>query len=261
MQACISRDGTRIAFDRRGEGPPVILVGGALSHRAFPHFVKLSELLSGRHTAVAYDRRGRGDSADSAHYAVEREIEDLDALIRALGGSAHVWGWSSGAALALLAAAQGLAIDRLALYEPPYMVNEPKPRRHDQHETRLRELVAAGKRSGAVAYFMADMVGMPRPLVLVMRCMPFWSQLKRNAHTLPYDAAVMGDFTVPLGAAASVRVPTLVMAGEKSPQVLRNAARALADAVPNAEHRLLAGQSHNVSMQALAPVLLEWFAG
>ncbi len=261
MDMCISADGTRIAFDRRGEGPPVILVGGALSHRRFPHFVKLSELLAERYTAVAYDRRGRGDSGDSAQYSVAREVEDLDALIRALGGSACVWGWSSGAALAIHGAAAGLSIRRLALYEPPYMVGEARPRPHAGHEAALRTLVDAGRRGDAVRYFMTDMVGVPRLMVAVMRLMPFWKQLTANAHTLPYDAAVMGDFSFPHDLVASVRVPTLIMAGEKSPRVLRNAAQAVAGALPGAEHRLLAGQSHNVSMRALAPALMDFFAG
>ncbi|MFG0284619.1 MAG: alpha/beta fold hydrolase [Phycisphaerales bacterium JB039] len=260
METCISRDGTRIAYDRVGEGTPVILIGGALSHRSFPQFVELSRLLSVRHTAIAYDRRGRGDSGDTAPYAVEREVEDVDALIGAVGGSAHVWGWSSGAALALRAAASGLGIEKLALYEPPYMVGNVGHRPPPDHEAKLRELVSAGRRSDAVKFFMVQMVGVPRLMVAIMRLMPFWKKLLVTAHTLPYDAAVMGDFSLPREMIASVRIPTLIAAGEKSPPVLRNAALAVAETLPGAGHMVLAGQSHNVSMKALAPALLDFFA-
>jgi pimeloyl-ACP methyl ester carboxylesterase len=265
MSTVRSMDGTTIAFDRFGEGPAVILVGGAFSYRAFPKMVQLAELLAERFTVINYDRRGRGDSGDTRPYAVEREIEDLDALVEAAGGSASLWGWSSGGVLALRAAAGGLNIDKLALYEPPFMVDDSHALPPADFATRLDQLTAAERRSEAVKYFMTKGMGVPRVVVALMRVTPFWSKLKAVAHTLPYDWAVMGDTMGgrPLAASewASVRQPTLVLSGEKSPAQLRKAAQALAEVLPSAEHRPLRRQSHNVSMKALAPVLAEFFAG
>lgn len=260
MKTVTSKDGTRIAFDQTGSGPPVILIGGALSQRAFPPFTKLAGLLSDRFTVIVYDRRGRGDSGDTPPYAVEREIEDLDAVIKGAGGAACVWGWSSGAALALKAAASGLGISRLAVYEPPYVVGEVRHRPPADHEAQLRALIAAGRRSAAVRFFMVQMVGLPRLMVVVMRLMPFWSKLKATAHTLPYDAAIMGDFSLPRETIAAVRVPTLVVSGEKSQAVLRNASNAVAEFLPGARRQVLKGQTHNVSMDVLGPVLREYFS-
>lgn len=256
----LSKDGTAIAFDQTGQGPPIILVGGAFSYRAFPGFVQLAELLAKRFTVINYDRRGRGDSGDTAPYAVEREIEDLQSLIKEAGGSAHVWGMSSGAALALAAAAKGLNIKRLALFEPPFMVGNSGHRPPPDHQAQLKALIAADRRGDAAKFFLAKVMGIPALIVAIMRLMPFWSKLKATANTLPYDAAIMGDFSFPTQRVASVRVPTLVIAGEKSPPVLRDAVQAVADTLPGAQHRVLKGQSHNVSMKALAPVLEEFFA-
>ncbi|WP_433241310.1 alpha/beta fold hydrolase [Streptosporangium sp. CA-135522] len=261
MNKVTSSDGTVIAYDRVGRGPALILVGGAFSYRAFPGLVELTELLSQHFTVFNYDRRGRGDSGDGASYAVEREIEDIEALIREAGGSASVWGLSSGAVLALKAAVHGLPIGRLALYEPPFMVGEQGHRPPADHRERLEELVAAGRRGEAAKYFMSKVFGVPGVFVAVMRLLPMWSRLKAVANTLPYDAAVMGDYSLPVEQMASVAVPTLVIAGEKSPVVLRQAAREVAGVVPNARHRALEGQNHNVSMKALAPVLVDYFKG
>lgn len=259
MRTVVSRDGTRIAYDQTGHGPPVIMVGGAFSFRAFPGSVKLAGMLAERFTVINYDRRGRGDSGDTAPYAVEREVEDLAALIEAAGGSASVYGMSSGAALALTAAASGLRIDRLALYEPPYMVGTEGHRPPADHDAQLRALLAADRRGDAVKFFITRVMGAPGFIVVMMRLMPFWSKLKAVAHTLPYDTAIMGDFTFPAARVASVRTPAIIIAGEKSPAVLRAAARAVAGTLPGVEHRVLARQSHNVSMKALAPVLMEFF--
>lgn len=259
MRSVISRDGTRIAFDQTGAGPPVIIVGGALSSRSFSALRELAELLATDFTAINYDRRGRGDSGDTLPYSVEREVEDLEALIDAAGGSACVWGWSSGAALALTAAASRLRIRKLALFEPPYMVGDTGHRPPPDHQAQLTALIAAGRRSAAVTFFMRQMIGIPAIFVFLMRLLPFWSQLKATAHTLPYDAAVMGDFSFPAAQAASITVPTLAIAGEKSEPVLRRAVDAVAETIPGAEHLVLKGQGHNVSMKALAPVLREFF--
>ncbi len=257
-----SSDGTSIAFDRSGEGPPVILVGGALQYRVTdPRTARLAALLAPRFTVYHYDRRGRGDSGDTPPYAVEREVDDLDALIVDAGGSAFVFGMSSGAALALEAAARGLAIRKLALYEPPFMVGDGGPRPPADHATQLADLVSAGRRGDAVAYFMTRLVGLPAEAVAPLRNAPMWPGLEAIAHTLVYDAAVMGDYSLPTARLASVTVPTLVIAGAESDERLRRAAKAVADALPDARRRTLAGQTHDYAAEALAPVLDEFFAG
>ena len=258
MKTTYSKDGTAIAYDATGSGPPVILVGGALSWRKFPFTLELVDLLKNDFTVYNYDRRGRGDSGDTQPYAVAREVEDLAAMIVAAGGRASVFGMSSGAALALEGAAAGLPIERLALYEPPYMVGEGGHRPPKDHREQAQALVDAGKRSAAVTFFMVDVVGMPRPLAWVFRLLPFWQKLKATAHTLPYDLAIMGDFTFPDGRARAISMPTAAIAGEKSPPVLQRATKAVADANPVVKHITLPGQSHNVSMKVLAPVLIDF---
>jgi len=253
-----SKDGTLIAFDRSGSGPPLILVDGALCSRSFGPMPKLAPLLAPHFTVVSYDRRGRNDSGETIPYSVGREVEDLAALVGEAGGSAFVYGVSSGAALALEAAARGVKIRKLALYEPPLGVDKRQP--PADHVAALNERIAADRRADAVKYFMRDMVGIPAPFVFAMRFMPMWSKLEAVAHTLPYDAAIVGDPSLLKKRAATVSVPTLVMGGEKSPAVLREAVQAVGEAVPGAKRRLLAGQTHNVAPQAIAPVLVEYFA-
>jgi pimeloyl-ACP methyl ester carboxylesterase len=259
MQKVISKDGAEIAFDKTGQGPAVILVDGALCYRSFGPMPKLAPLLAPNFTVYFYDRRGRGDSDNKKPYAVEREIEDLEALIKEAGGSAFVLGLSSGAALALHAAARGLNIKKLAIYEPPFMVAENGHRPPADHEAQLNNLIAADRRGEAVSFFMTKMVGAPAIFAFIMRLLPLWSKLKAVAHTLPHDAAIMGDFSLPTKLVASVTVPTLVMGGGKSPANLRHAVEAVADALPGAKRRILEGQTHNVSLKVLAPVLKEFF--
>jgi len=255
-----SRDGTRIAYDRLGAGPPVILVDGAFCTRSFGPMPKLAPLLAPHFTVFLYDRRGRGDSGDTAPYAVEREIDDLDAVIREAGGSALVYAISSGAALALEAAASRLNITKLALYEPPFMVGNPAHRPPADHQARLARLVAEGRRGDAVKFYMKDIIGTPGWLVAVFRILPVWSKLKAVAPSLPYDSAIMGDFSLPTRRAASLALPTLVICGEKAMAVLREAAQRLSEVIPGAQLRTLPGQTHNVAPAALAPVLKEFFA-
>ena len=264
MTTVTSADGTAIAYDRLGAGPPVILVGGAFSFRRYRRSVELAELLAEHFTVFNYDRRGRGDSGDTAPYSVEREIEDLAALIELPGSSACVWGQSSGGVLALRAAVAGLPIAKLAVFEPPFRLDgdgDPPP---VDFATRLDQLVAADRRSQAVKYFMTKGMGAPGFFISLMRLFPpMWSRLTAVAHTLPYDVAVMGDTIEgkPLSPSdwESVRVQTLVLSGAKSPERAGNAARALADVLPNARHEALAGQSYNIKMKPLAPFLKEFF--
>jgi pimeloyl-ACP methyl ester carboxylesterase len=261
MSKVLSKDGTAIAFDKLGHGEPVILVDGALCSRAFGPLPNLAKLLAPQFTVFNYDRRGRNESGDKAPYAVQREVEDIEALIAEAGGSASVFGTSSGAALALAAAANRADIKKLALYEPPFVAGRRKGRgAPPDSEMQLRRLVDQGRRADAVKFFMVDMVGMPAIFTYIMRILQVWPKLKAVAHTLPYDAAVLGDFSLPRERAASVAVPTLVMGGEKSPVELRGAVEAVAQTIPGAKLQMLKGQTHNVDVKVLAPVLVDFFA-
>jgi len=254
-----STDGTMIAYEPSGNGPALILVDGALCSRAFGPSPKLAPLLARHFTVYAYDRRGRGESSDTRPYSPAREVEDIAALVEAAGGSASLLGLSSGGALALEAAASGLPVNKVVAYEPPY-VDDSGQRGGAAHEGQLTRLLAEGDRSGAVKYFMRDMVGMPAPIVVAMRLMPWiWRKLEAVAHTLPYDAAVMTAFRIPRARFASIGVPALVMNGAKTDPMLREAARTIADAIPAARHRELAGQTHNVKPNVLAPAVVEFF--
>jgi len=219
---------------------------------------KLAPLLADHFTVFMYDRRGRGASTDTAPYAPEREVEDIEALIKIAGGSAHVYGISSGAALALRAAASGIGISRLALYEPPFVVDANGHTPPTDHEAHLRALIASDRRSEAVKYFMTKMVGAPAIMAAFMSLLPMWSKLKAVAHTLPYDASIMGDFSFPAARVASVEIPTLIAGGSKSQAMLQKAVRAVAQTLSHGTLRILEGQTHNVKAEVLAPVLIEY---
>jgi len=260
MSTVGSKDGTVIAFDRLGQGAPVILVDGALCSRVFGSLPELAKLLATRFSVYHYDRRGRNQSGDQPPYAVEREVEDIEALIAEAGEPASVFGISSGAALALAAAAEGASIKKLALYEPPFIAGGARRVPADS-EAQLKRRIAEGRRGDAVQFFLVDMVGLPAIVGYLMRVAPVWPKLKAAAHTLPYDAAVLGDFSLPRERAAAVAVPTLLIGGEKSSVELRATARATAEAVPGAQLRMLQGQTHNPSAKVVAPVLAEFFSG
>ena len=263
MLKVTSKDGTAIAFDRTGQGPAIILVGGALSDRRAA--ATLAPLLAPHFTMFAYDRRGRGDSGDTPPYAIEREIEDIDALIKQAGGSAFAFGTSSGAALALEAVARGLAITKLALYEPPFIVDDSRPPLPKDYVAQIARLVSAGRRSDAVEFFMREAVLVPTDFLAQMRDMPMWAEMERLAHTLIYDGAIMGDSMQGNALRAerwvNVTVPTLVMDGGASPAWARNAVQALTNALPDAQRRTLEGQTHGADATVLAPVLIEFFKG
>ena len=256
METATSTDGTTIAFDRLGDGPPVILVCGASTDRSAN--ARLAALLARHFTVINYDRRGRGDSGDTPPYTVEREVDDLGAVIAAAGGSAFVYGTSSGAALALEGAASGLAIRKLALWEPPYVLDEGSRPPADQAE-RYNEMISEGRRGDAVEYFMTQVVGLPPEFAAHARTQQFWQAQEALAHTLAYDATIMGDHSLPTERVASVAAPTLVMAGGESPPFMRETARALADALHEGRCHTLEGQEHNVAAEALVPLLEEYF--
>jgi pimeloyl-ACP methyl ester carboxylesterase len=262
MRTVTSKDGTVIAFDRSGRGPALILVDGALQYRAFDQgMAQLADLLAPHFTVFHYDRRGRGDSTDTQPYAVAREIEDIEALIDEAGGSAFLYGVSSGAALAFEAA---LALDgkvkKLAMYEAPYNDDEKARQAWKDYRRQLKEVVAAGRGGDAVGLFMR-LLGMPADQLDGMRQHPMWPMWEAMGLTLAYDAAIMDeDASVPTGRAASLAVPTLVMNGGPSEwSFMHTTAVALAKAIPNAQHRTLEGQTHEVAPEALAPVLIEFF--
>jgi len=258
MATVISKDGTKIAYSKTGKGQPVIMVDGAMCSRAFGPTTEMAKLLAEDFTVITYDRRGRNESGDTLPYSVDKEIEDLDALIKEAGGSVFMVGFSSGAALTLNAAAKGLNIKKMVLYEAPYVMNMGGHNPPADAEAQFKQLIAAGKRSAAVKFFMKDLVGMPAIFPMIMSLTPVWSKLKAVAHTLPYDAAVMAGFTLPTKLAASVTTPTLVAGGEKSPISLRNAVEQLAKTIPNAQIKLLKGQDHKVSSKAIVPVLADY---
>lgn len=251
-----SADGTGIAFDRLGDGPPVILVSGASCARGI--HAQLAELLAAGFAVFNYDRRGRGDSGDTQPYAVEREIEDIAAMISAAGGAAAVFGNSSGAVLALRAAAAGLPITRLALWEPPFMTGPGAARRAREYRSQLTALLGAGRHGDAMALFLTT-VGLPPDMIAGMHRSPMWPGMEAIAPTLAYDAAVMGDSTLPPGLASSVTIPTVILTGGSSGTWAHDAASALISVLPNARHRTLDGQDHNVAWPVLAPELTAFF--
>ncbi len=247
-----SKDGTVIAFDQIGEGRPIVLVAGASCDRAID--TPIAEALARNFTVLNYDRRGRGDSGDTPPYSVAREVDDIRALLEAAGGSATVLGLSSGAVLAAEAAARGLPIDRLIMWEPPFSIDPDGPRRAAEYSDRLTELLDADRRDDALVHFMKQ-VGVPDEMITGIRQSPYWQVGLNLAHTLAYDAAIMGDGTIPAARFAQIRTSTLVLAGSMSPEFLQQAAVQTAAAIPGARVDALQGQDHNVAGDAIAPVV------
>jgi pimeloyl-ACP methyl ester carboxylesterase len=256
MPSATSKDGTTIGYDRHGEGPPVILVVGAFNER--PTGAGLAAELASAFTVINYDRRGRGSSADTLPYAVEREIEDLEALIEVAGGQASVFGYSSGAVLALRAAAQGLAITNLALYDAPFQTPGTSEESWTDLAQQLDVLVKADRRGDAVELFQTQAVGIPPEVVARLRQAPFWPGLEALAHTLVYDALVLAN---PPELAGAVTTSTLVMVGEASPEALQVAARALAGQLPHCALLTLQGEGHDLAPAALGPALEKFYQG
>lgn len=255
-----SKDGTIIAYEKAGTGPALVLVDGALCYREFGPARDVSKELQDEYTVYIYDRRGRGESGDTLPYAPEREFEDLAAVLEATGEVPYVMGQSSGAAIGLEAAASGIPMRKLAVYEAPYVgitTEKGKPR---DYQRDLKALLDSGDRGGAVNYFMVKMVGGPFFLPLMMGLMKsVFSKLKAVAHTLPYDTAVMNGFVVPPSTLAKVSVPTLVMGGSKGKPNMKAAVAAVADAVPGSVRKELVGQTHQVSPAVLVPELKSFF--
>jgi pimeloyl-ACP methyl ester carboxylesterase len=265
MYTVTSADGTRIAYDRYGDGPAVILVNGALGYRKFKTMEQIATALSEHCTVINYDRRGRGDSGPAGPAAVERELEDIAALIEAAGGRASLWGYSSGSAVALRAAAAGLSVQRLALYETPFKTDPNARFPRDDYAAKLEPLIAADDRMGAAKHFLRN-VGMPGAMVSVMSLVPMFRRFGANGHTLMFDYLALGDHNMhgaPLSPQewATVTCPTLVMYGSKTHPGLKHASLALAEVLPNATLRELPGQKHAVKPSAVVPVIAEFIAG
>ncbi|MFF8034192.1 MULTISPECIES: alpha/beta fold hydrolase [unclassified Streptomyces] len=252
-----SRDGTSLAYESAGRGSAVVLVSGAMSTGATA--APLAAPLSERFRVVVYDRRGRGGSGDTAPYAVEREVEDLAALIETVGGEASLHGISSGGALALRAAASGLPVRHVAVYETPYAMSEDERAARARYTENLTRALDEGRRGDAVELFLR-LTGLDEGVIQGARQSPLWAGMESMAQSLAYDDAVMGDGSVPRELLSSIRVPVLSIAGDASPAWMREAARAIADAVPRGTYRTLGGQTHMVEPDVLAPVLAEFFA-
>lgn len=253
-----SKDGTRIAYERRGVGPNLVFVAGALGTKDLSFVQNYVRALEPHFTVINYDRRGRGESTDTQPFAVQREIEDIEGLVKAVGSS-HVFGISSGAALALEAAASGVPMVSVIAFEPPYAVGEHRSPALAEYEGRVKALIAEGRRDDALRLFMRT-VGLPAFMVAIMRFFPMWKKLRPTAHTLAYDAAVLSGFEPPVKRLASIRVPMLAVFGEKSPQVLKDGTAFVAKSIPGAELRSIPKQSHNLKPATIVPLLIEFAA-
>ncbi len=268
MQTISSKDGTSIAFDQLGQGPAVVFVAGATGSRSHAAFQQLAELLSENFTVFNYDRRGKGDSGDTVPYAVEREIEDIEAIIEAAGGTAALYGISSGAVYALEAASHfPTKVTKIVMYEPPFIIDSSRPPVPDEYVPHLNALIAEGRRSDAVEYFMTAALGIPNEYLGKMKQDPSWAETEAIAHTIAYDGMVMGTTMSgnPLPADrtaqwAHATMPVLVIAGEHSGSFFHSGAKALVESLPDAQYRFLEGQSHAVDSTVLAPILAEFFA-
>lgn len=261
MPTVTSADGTLIAYETQGSGPAIILVDGAMCYRDFGPARGLATALADTYTVHVYDRRGRGQSGNTLPWHHDREVDDLAALLAAAGGQAYLLGCSSGAVLAADAAARHPGFTRIALYEPPFIVDDTRPPRDPAFIPDTEAMIARDDRTGALKKFMTH-VGMPAAMVHIMALTPPWKKLKTVAPTLPYDLRILGDTGrgVPLDATrwAGATMPALVMDGGKSPQYMRNAAKALSDALPDARYRTLPGQTHMVKPAAIAPAVKEF---
>ena len=259
MPTVTSRDGTTIAYSVLGSGPPLVLVDGALCSRAFGPMPGYAKALADRFTVYWYDRCGRGESNDTAPYAVAREVEDLAAVIEAVGGSVYAFGTSSGAALVLQGMVAGLSIKKALLFEAPYVPTPVGGKTAAQHAEALWGLVRADQRGAAVRYFMCDVIGMPKVMGYLFGLFPMWPKLKQVAHTLPYDLAITADEGILGERAKAVKIPTMVAGGAKSPDSLQQAVKKVAAAIPGSTLHWVPGATHNLSAAAAAPMAKEFF--
>ena len=262
MGKITSKDGTQIAYSKTGQGPALVLVDGAFCYRDYGVTPKLVPLLSSYFTVFSYDRRGRGESTDMKPYSVDREIEDLKGIVSVTNEIPFVYGISSGAALLLQSVDKGLIVKKIALFEPPYVVvnvNDIAP--PEDAESELITLIGDGQKSSAVKYFMTKVMGIPAPIIFLFKLFrkSEWKKNESVAQTLSYDIALMGNYSVPKELTSRINLPAIVIGGEKSPKNLLNAVKAVGQSIPDSRVSLLKGQSHNVSQEVLAPVLIQFF--
>ncbi|WP_430787974.1 alpha/beta fold hydrolase [Actinoplanes sp. G11-F43] len=253
MTTTRSTDGTAIDFTRSGTGPAVVITGGALNDQAA--MAPLADLLATRFTVYNYDRRGRGASGNTEPYQVERELEDLRHMIELAGGSAYVFANCSGGAIAIEGAARGFPVTKLAMYEPPFIIEGQRRKVEDRYRERLGRMLDEGRRGEAIRYFMSEAVEMPPETIARVGSSPAWEWLEGMAPSLRYDAEVMGDYRLPLGRMARITCPVLVMDGAASPDWARNTVQSLVDAAPRAQRESLDGQDHNLNADVVFPVL------
>lgn len=259
MPHIISKDGTRIAYEKMGDAPVIILIDGAMGHRGHFGGRALAKELSKDFTVIAYDRRGRGDSTDTLPYSVDREIEDIEALIDKSGAPVNLYGFSSGAVLALRAAAKLKKVAKLAVLEPPFGDDDDQSKKDFRKDfNHLTDLLNNNQKSEAVSFFLRDMV--PPEALNGMKQSPGWSAMVAVAHTLAYDYEVMGDGAVPRKIAATVSIPTLILDGGESPEFKHVAANAMAGAIRNARRKTIEGQMTSVPPSVLAPILKQFFS-
>jgi pimeloyl-ACP methyl ester carboxylesterase len=258
----VSRDKTRIAYTKVGSGPSIILVDGAFCYRENGPSTELAARLAQSFTVYTYDRRGRGESSDHSPYSIQSEIDDFAAVADQASGPIYVVGISSGGALAMQAAASGVPIKKLILYEPPFISDNGIPRSFASKKARVEEFIASGDRGGAVRFFLTDVFGAPKAFALAMPLiMPgSWKRCKSVAHTIPYDLTILDDRTILNERSALVSAPALVVEGEKSPKDLRDASQLVAHALPHGRALVLAGQDHNFQARVVSPVITEFFS-
>ena len=258
MDTAISKDGTSIAYYKNGSGPAVILVDGAFCSKDFGPMPGIAALLAENFTVISYDRRARGESGDTKPFAIEREIEDINALIEVAGGSACLFGISSGAILCVRAVAYGLNIKKLALLEPPFVGNKDNKRPADAAQ-QLSRMIADGEKGNAVKFYLKKVIGLPAIIVFILRLTPNWPKMKAMANSLPYDAAICGNFNVPKDLVASITIPTIVIDSKQSPDILRNAVQEVATVLTNGKRLSLKGKPHDVPPKVLVPELVNFY--
>jgi pimeloyl-ACP methyl ester carboxylesterase len=258
MQTVQSKDGTTLAYDVYGSGQALIYITGASGFRSFMPIVQDAKAFAKAFTVYNYDRRGRGDSTDTQPYAIEREVEDIEALIDSAGGRANLYGHSSGAVLALEAALRlGDKVEKVVLYDPSYVRDEAEKFEYNRLSQKVHHLLQNGKNAQAMTTFLKG-IGMPKVFVYLLRFMPGWKTMVALAPTLAYDIALTCDLP-PVDRARQIRVPVQVIVGEKSPAGIHDVAQQLTTAIPGATFIELAGQDHMVGTKALLPVLIAFF--
>lgn len=249
-----SKDGTRIAYEKSGTGPVLIMIDPAGGYHGWRPMADLIPLLDSHFTVVTYDRRGRGYSTDTLPYSADRELDDLEALIDAVGGPVHLFGFSSGAVLNLLAAARGLPVSKIISLEPPLeSYDEPLP--PSELETEIADLVAKGQRREAHFHFNRS-IGVPEEVMEQEHQNSNWDELEAMAHTMVYDLTIIRSLPVPQ--LAAIMTPTLVVASDATGDFMLNWTKATADTLPNGEHLVLHGDWHGVPADVLAPKMIEF---